>query len=379
LNKRLNIKFVPSLIKKLSFLLSILLFSSSIVAQNNEQAFYNNLIIGTKVHYGFVISHHKYMEHLTNSHFPAFEINFNKQTYGNKLWQQLYHYPVIGIGYWHSDLGNSTILGKADAIFPYINFILKRQSNFTMNFRFGLGFGWLNERFARFENYKNIAISSHLNGYVNLNYKLEWEFNRFFFSTGIGLMHLSNCAYKMPDLGINVGTVNLGVSYKIDNSKRELIKKDLAPVKKLSEFYTIVSYGIKEIYPPCGKKYSEYNISLNYSKILSHKNKILAGIDLFYDESNIEILKRDSIDIKNKYSIIKPGVNVGYGLFFSKTSFIIQTGVYIYAKEKSDGLFYHRFALRHDISKHFIINLSLKTHFARADCMEFGIGYRLAD
>ena len=292
MSKKLNIKFVASVIKNLSLLLSILLFSYSITAQNNEQVFYNNLIIGTKVHYGFVMSHHKSMGHLTTSHFPAFEIDFNKQTYGKKLWQQLYNYPVIGIGYWHSDLGNSTILGNVHAIFPYINFVLKKQSNFTMNFRFGLGFGWLNERFDRFENYKNIAISSHLNGCMNLNYKLEWEFNRMFFSTGIGLMHLSNCAYKIPNLGINIGTVNLGVSYKIDNSKRKLIKNDLDTVKKSSDFYIIVSYGIKEIYPPCGKKYSEYDISLNYSKILSHKNKILAGIDLFYDESNIEILKR---------------------------------------------------------------------------------------
>jgi len=41
-------------------------------------------LVESKVHYGFVMAHHKNMEHLVTGHFPAFELDFGRQTNGEK-------------------------------------------------------------------------------------------------------------------------------------------------------------------------------------------------------------------------------------------------------------------------------------------------------
>ena len=63
-----------------------------------------NFIIEAKLHYGFVLAHHKSMQHLTTGHFPAFEINFCKQTHGEKPWQSFINIPCMGFSFWYADL-----------------------------------------------------------------------------------------------------------------------------------------------------------------------------------------------------------------------------------------------------------------------------------
>lgn len=74
---------------------------------------------------------------------------------------------------------------------------------------------------------------------------------------------------------------------------------------------------------------------------------------------------------------MRPGFHVGHQLEFGHLSFINQMGVYLYAKDKSDGPVYLRTALRYKLSNKAIVNLALKTHWAKADFVEFGLGYKL--
>jgi hypothetical protein len=40
-----------------------------------------------------------------------------------------------------------------------------------------------------------------------------------------------------------------------------------------------------------------------------------------------------------------------------------------------DDMFYHRLGLRYQFKEHLLLNLVLKSHWARADYIEYGIGY----
>lgn len=330
-----------------------------------------------KLHYGFIMPHHKNMQHLTTGHFPAFEINFNVQMHGEKKWHCLYKYPVIGGALWYADLANPGMLGKAIAVYPFMNFHLCRGRKFYLNYRFGLGLGYITKPFNNIDNYKNIAIGSHLNATLNMFYELKWMLQKkVSLTAGIGLTHFSNGAFKTPNLGINIPTVFTGVAYYLNNT--ENIAPDTAwkgiRVNK-SKFRLFFAGGTKQLYPPEGDQYGVFMLSLNYSRLLSFKRELTAGLDIFLDYSDKRSVKRKGIPLKNDLSLLKPGFYAGHDFIFSKLRLLLHIGYYLYAKDKSDGMIYSRFGLEYDISRSLYGHLALKTHFAKADFVEFGVGY----
>ena len=336
-------------------------------------------ILETKLHYGFIISHHKSMAHLTAGHFPAFEINIGKQTNGEKEWQGLYKYPVMGVSFWYANLAYPKVLGSAYAVYPYLNFHIYQERSFSLNYRFGTGIGYLSKKFDHLDNYKNIAIGSHINITINMFYELKWLIlKKIFISGSIGLTHFSNGSLKTPNLGINIPTISLGLAYKFHSNEKvcKILDTNLNKKNKI-EIQSFLSGGMKEIYPEDGKEYGAYSFSTCFIKPLSMKRKIDTGFDLFLEFSNLKSLERNGVDVKHSYEAIRPGLHFGYQLQFSKLSFVTQVGVYLYAKDNSDGPVYSRFALRYKLNKKILLNLALKTHFAKADFIEYGIGYAL--
>jgi len=369
---------VPRIVSILFFILFVSPFCLS-ASERFSPGDSTKYIVETKVHYGFVITHHKNMAHLTTGHFPAFELNIGKQTHGENDWNALYKYPVIGVSLWYADLANPEILGSAFAAYPSLNFHLAQSNSVALNYRFGIGLGYLTKKFDRLDNYKNIAIGSHLNVAINMLYELKWKVSHHCFLSGsIGITHFSNGAFKAPNLGINISTVSLGAAYIFKDNSVIIRPKEISfdKDKKKLEIVTFLSGGMKEIYPAYGDKYGAFSLSTSFQKPLSLKRKICAGIDLFWVFSNIRSLKRKGIEVEHSWEVIRPGIFIGHELEFGKLSFGTQVGYYLYAKDKSDGNIYCRFPLRYQISNKLFANLALKTHFAKADFIEWGIGYK---
>jgi hypothetical protein len=337
-------------------------------------------LLETKLHYGFVISHHKSMQHLTAGHFPAFEINIGKQTNGEKQWQETYKNPIMGITFWYANLANPNVLGSAYALYPYLNFHLYQSNFFSLNYRFGTGVGYLTKKFDRLDNYKNIAIGSHVNVTINMFYEFKWLlFSKIYASGGIGLTHFSNGALKMPNLGINIPTINLGLAYRFNSSEkiRKILDTNSYNKKHQIEIQTFLSGGMKEISLAGNNKYGAFSLSTCFLKPLSIKRKIGIGLDFFWDFSNFRYLEQNGFEVKHSYEVIKPGIHIGHQLEFSKLSFVTQIGFYLYAKDNGDGPTYFRIALRYKLTNKLLLNLALKTHLAKADFIEWGIGYVL--
>ena len=203
-------------------------------------------------------------------------------------------------------------------------------------------------------------------------------FKKIFISGGIGLTHFSNGSLKTPNLGINIPTVNFGLAYKFSSSEKLLKSIDTTHNKKYkTEIQSFLSGGMKQINPPDGKEYGAFSLSTSFMEPLNLKRKIGLGFDLFWEYSNIKILENNDVEVKHDYEIIKPGIHIAYQLDFSKLSFVTQFGVYLYAKEKSDGSIYSRFALRYKLNNKFLLNLALKTHLTKADFIELGLGYSI--
>lgn len=73
--------------------------------------------------------------------------------------------------------------------------------------------------------------------------------------------------------------------------------------------------------------------------------------------------------------MIQLGLFAGYIMPFDKMHIIMGMGYYLRDKFKPEDPFYHRIGVRYVFDNGINLNLVLKSHYARADYIEYGVAY----
>ncbi len=332
------------------------------------------------IHYGYIMPlYTSSMNILIQGHVPGFELDYVNKPACEDNWLGAYHCPEVGIAFFSAYLNNPAQLGNEFGIYPFVNFHLKRSFKEGLYFRVGMGLGYMPVEFDRLENHKNDVTGSHLN--AMFNFRLNYHFylsSRTRLETGIGLTHCSNGAFQTPNLGINLITANTGITYCISDAQKCFKRsfQDTMKSKKIQSDF-IVTAGLSEIEPPGGKKYPNVTISYIGYRTLNRKNKLGLGADLFYNQANIARLNRDSIFLKSSLEITQVGVKASYEATLGRLSLPLEMGGYVFSKYTGNGSIYNRVGIRYYAGKHIITNLTLLTHFVKADFIEWGVGYKL--
>lgn len=335
--------------------------------------------ISANIHYGFIIpaSGSSSTELLIKGHVPAIEIDYLKRTSGVQSWNEAYHYPEKGIAFFYAWLQNPTQLGNMIGIYPFINFHLQRSNREILYLRIGIGLGYLPVTFNRVTNYEDYLIGSHLNAMVNLRLT-----NHFYLSknmrleVGLGLTHCSNGTFKTPNLGINLVTINTGMSYALTPTKKYLAHHfaDTAKHKKY-EHELFFAVGSREIEPPGGQRYMALTLNYSLYRRLNFKNKIGFGFDVFRNDANTALYKVQNGE-NAPFNPLQIGAKLCYEIVLGKITLPIEAGGYLYTQYNGNGYEYDRIGVRYYASRHLIANLTLKAHAASADYIEWGFGYK---
>lgn len=340
-------------------------------------------MIESRANYGFLIAHHKEME-IFNAHLPSFEINLARSTYGKQQWETLYNYPLTGVSYWNAWLGNRESMGQAHALMPFISFPIIKDDKNEVNFRLAAGLSYLTKRFDRLENYKYIAIGSHINAAVNLMVEYRWKpINHLQVFSGIQLMHFSNGSTKTPNFGLNIPSISAGVAFRL-NKENQFIKRAIRPSLTMFEFdghdYMEVKiatfFGYKDIGEVISQKYPVALASFSLLKNTGYKGKAGLCFDFSYDGSDAHYVGNKGEDYGSELKLIKPGVALTYEVVLSRLSFPLALGFYTGGLYKSEGMSYYKLGVQYMCTKNLFASVNLKTHYARADYVAFGIGYR---
>lgn len=338
----------------------------------------DDFILVGDAHVGYIISHRGSIVHLIKGQIGGGELTYVFRTCGQRSWQVLHAFPEFGLSYMHLYLANPSEIGNLDALYPYMNLRLNKQKrNFKMYLRLGLGIANMSKPFDPLTNHKNNAIGSHLNGFVNIRFSSScmlspsWRLD-----SGIGLTHASNGAMKTPNLGLNMATINLGLGYVFGNKNLEMCKDSVMP--KLTKRWhpsVIGVFGFKELEHPLGNKYMAYNLSANLYYSATHKTKFGTGVEFVYSNATRKNLEYDSISTERVKDVLKIGVKGGYSFNVDRISIPIDFGYYIYQNDNLTEKFFHRIGVRYMVTKHVIANVTLYTHWAKADYFEWGLGY----
>lgn len=372
--------------RRFSLIITVFLFHLVLSAQtDSSNGAGNGYYLGVRTGYGFLWAHRPTMSHLVNKHIPAVEVSIWKTTNLTKCWHQPYKNPQCGASITVIPLGDER-LGTAIGLYPYVMFPLRdTDRKLTVNVQLGWGAGVITKRFDALENHQNNAIGSYLNTVILIRGTLKYECSdKFLFETGIGMTHFSNGAARMPNLGLNIPMIEAGVHFRIadanevcdDRIRAKVMHTDSLINDRQWHLTGIITAGANDIEVPGGNRFGHINCQFTYMRNTARKHRFGGGVDVMYSQGVHHMMVYGD-NPTTALQAVQVGVKGGYELVVGRLYLPIEIGVYAISKYKTAGMIYNRIAARYLVTDHLVLNLSLKTHIARAEYWEMGIGWRI--
>ncbi|GGG32875.1 acyloxyacyl hydrolase [Bizionia arctica] len=330
---------------------------------------------------GNIALHNNDILHLINEHPYGVILSWNKKTFGEKDWEQRYNYPDWGVSVSYQDFKND-VLGNNYSVYGHYNFYFLKRN---LMLRIGQGLAYNTNPYDKIDNHKNIAFGSKFLSatYVMLNYKKERLFGKFGVQGGFTLLHYSNGNVKAPNTSANTVAVNVGVTYNLDDTDPEYIKtvtkeKFTQPIK----YNFVFRSGINQSDVVGTKQYPFYVLSAYADKRLSRKSAVQLGTDVFFSMFLKELIYYKSVafpeeNVSGDEDFKRVGITAGHELFINKLSLLTQIGYYVYYPYDFEGRTYFRIGLKRYFGEKWFGAVTLKSHGAKAEAVEFGVGIRL--
>lgn len=315
----------------------------------------------------------------------AFELNFIQQTFGRKDWHQRRKYPIIGMALGYTDYGLDSVYGKCFSLYPSLQIPIITGKKLEWTCRLGFGAGIATRRYERHPSWDtlNTAIGSRLNNYSLVATDLRYRINKNMdVQLGGNFSHMSNAAFRRPNLGINLYGAHIGFRYFPTNSKPQRIQRELTPLKNRWLAQGRFSMSANEIGAPDGPLYPVYLASLYASKRYLGKNKVIAGIDYSYHNNIYAILRNNEMfPGEEKAHSWNGAVFIAHEFLFGRCGVMLQMGYYFKRSFLALDPYYQKiggnyYLLQKEkgVLKELYLSGLLKTHKAEAELVEFGVG-----
>jgi hypothetical protein len=369
--------------KKIFFILCVLVYSFhdvKAIEDDERKSTVPEWQLGGIFHKGKILNHSSLITPIIDQPAVGGAIFLSKQTYGANRWNAFFNYPEYGFCYTFLDLGNPNYVGAAQCLFPYLNFhLFNNMSRMNLNLRIGAGFAFVEKIYHAETNPLNYAFGTHLN--VVLDAQLQGRCkisHNWSFIAGAGITHISNGAYKMPNLGMNIISYSTGISHSFGKENRFVTSKSRINEKNKNwDCSVYLLGGIKEINPIGGHKYFAGDFNVEVTKKHLQYTRFGLSMDVTYDASEYDCIIFQSLPTVDKLNTTRVGISGGYVWLFGDLSLDLYFGTYLHEENTLYGRVYQRTSLRYPLSDRIKMLISLRNHKGKADYIGFGFGFRL--
>ena len=331
--------------------------------------------IGARYYLGYTLSPYERISNL-EAHTMAGELLVSRATFGKNKWEQIHAYPRIGIALDYINLGKPDLTGQAIALIPHMRWAFIKSNNTEIGLRFGIGGGYLTKTFNINTDYKNKAISTPVNAAIQLNGEFTQRLcKNLELNAGLGLTHFSNGSWRLPNSGLNVPAVFVGLNYIMCKTQvfvRRPVEELMPPKKTYFYAYSALSFETRGWNRD--RHYTIYSLSACYGKQVSPISKLGIGFDFFYDPTIITDAVDNIIPSKNINDNLQGGIKIEHELTIGKLGFISNFGVYVYHRSPDTGPVYQILGLKYNVRPHVFCGVFLKTFFASADFFQMAVG-----
>lgn len=357
-----------------------LLICFSFYSQEEEKKHYS---FEADYFYGNIYEHNPDIAHLITGHPSGLFLSFNNKTFGLEEWERQYNFPDWGFSFMYQDMKEPS-LGENYGVYGHFNFyLLKRHLMLSV----GTGLSYNTNPFDSYDNFENNAYGSSVlsSTFLRLNYVKNSLWKGFGFQTGLFIVHYSNANLKAPNTSTNTLALNVGLNYQLDyeNILDYSKERDGVNYSEKIKYNFIFRFGINESDVIGFGQHPFYVFSAFADKRLNYKSTVQVGVDLFISEFLKDIIKFNSIAFPEEGTTgdedyKRVGVFVGHELKFNKISFVSQIGYYVYWPYEFENRVYLRLGLKRYFYKDRLFAVvTLKSHWAQAEAIEFGLGARL--
>ncbi|MCR9229350.1 MAG: acyloxyacyl hydrolase [Flavobacteriaceae bacterium] len=364
------------------YLLSLLLLSISFcgLAQTDEAP--KKYVFDATQFYGSILLHNPDISHLITNHPAGIILGVSRKTYGHKEWEADFGYPDTGYTFVYQNTNNPT-LGEHFGLYGHYNFYFLKRN---VQLRVAQGLAYSNNPYDKEENFRNNAYGSHIlsSTLLMLNYHKENLVAGLGLHAGLSFIHYSNANFKAPNTSTNTFAFNLGLNYTLDH---EIAYEYLSPgsTGKINEpirYNLVLRGGANESDVINMGRYGFAIVSAYADKRLGKRSAIQLGTDIFFSNFLKELIRYQSIsfpelDVAPDTDYKRVGVFVGHELFVNKISVVAQLGYYLYYPFDFEGRMYNRIGMKRYFGDKIFGAVTLKSHGAKAEAVEFGIGIRL--
>ncbi|NJM15512.1 MAG: hypothetical protein HC896_09210 [Bacteroidales bacterium] len=267
---------------------------------------------------------------------------------GDKYWHHLYNFPQVSVSFYHGSLGSEKVLGQNFAIIPGVTFNTWKNRPWQVHTSIGAGLAYFSKPFDQETNFDNRAIGSSVTAMATAGLYVDYNLARHMdFMLGASVIHCSNGHYQVPNYGLNLPSVMLGLRYRPNKVYCFVGQKpDYLPRGPLK--YNIrAGLGAHEFagtdIPTVEAKWAVYTADFYVSKRYGPVSNVHCGLAVKYYNGFYNKIKQDELYLKNQH--LKAGVLtlfLAYELMIHKFSLVAQAGIDVY-----NPFYHHWFALTH--------------------------------
>ncbi len=362
------------------FFLLVLLVPALGISQKGEAP--KKYVLDVNQFHGSILLHNPDISHLIGAHPGGLILGWSKKRYGHEEWEAALGYPDTGFTFVYQDMNNPT-LGKHFGLYAHYNFYFLKRN---LQFRIGQGVAYNTNPYDRDTNFRNNAYGSHLlsTTMVMLNYHRENIIGGLGAKAGISLLHYSNANFKAPNTSTNTMALNLGLTYDLDGG-REYGYLEPGPTNKITEpirYNLALRGGVNQSDVIGSGSYGFWILSAYADKRLGRMSALQLGADFYNSHFLKELIRFQStsfpeLEVEPGTDHKRVGLFLGHELFINKMSVVAQLGYYVYYPFDFEGRMYNRVGLKRYFGDRVFGAITLKSHGAKAEAVEFGMGVRL--
>ena len=321
---------------------------------------------------GFFIPHRETLPQLQQGHSQTLELCYLTQTDGTQSWHQDYRGPQKGIGFFYIDLGNKKELGDFYSLYPFVALPLAGKPSNGLMLRMGVGLAYVTKTWDLQDNLFNTAIGSHVNYGILMALRYQRMMGRFMVSSGLSMSHASNASIRLPNLGVNVANLDLSIAWRMNPEQRPFSRTENYTTSGIEAWSVFTSFGMRQSNSFLNNQHGVQEIRLLWENDFSPKLSYNLGADVIHNRATYQEFDSDTL---SGLFYLQTGINIGIKMRFGTASLFLQNGFYLTQGVQDQGGLYHRFGGRKQLNDQWTVELSLKTHYAKADYLAAGIGY----
>lgn len=311
------------------------------------------------------------------------DLRYSRRTTSNNKYDIFYRHPYTGVGLQFVDLGYKNVLGQAYTIYIHWDCSLVGTKKSELDYSLHLGFSYLTKTHNKTENPLNVAISQHINVFVQMGFAYKYRLSgKYALFTKVVLTHYSNGAATLPNRGLNQFNVSLGMETML--MERESRKPAVERLQRrgfdISMMATMGKNGrlhIGETQLPLRKTACNV-VSVAVAYRYGYLGSVSLSADCIIDQTNRYRWsdKHNDFVINNEMPFADYtcfALCIGHELMYKNMGLFAGVGFYLHDKLDMHKLTFLRAGIRYHIKPVFL-HIAVNSCGFTAEFLELGIG-----